>query len=183
VARVVIVDDNLLCRTLLRRILSDGGHEVVGEAQDGTRAPVCVHELRPDLVTLDLVMPGRGGLATLEHLLMVDPSLAVVVCSASLDQRRVLAALRLGAKGFVVKPVDHETVLDAVRNALAEPDSRENEGESDEMFATLQTRAAERLMSSPIGPPLPVLRVRPLSSSAARSRDAPDPAIAITSAR
>jgi two-component system chemotaxis response regulator CheY len=127
VARVVIVDDNLLCRTLLRRILCDGGHDVVGEAEDGTQAPACVHELRADLVTLDLVMPGRGGLATLEHLLMVDPSLAVVVCSASLDQRRVLAALRLGAKGFVVKPFDHDTVLDAVRNALTETGSGEGE--------------------------------------------------------
>jgi two-component system chemotaxis response regulator CheY len=135
VARVVIVDDNLLCRTLLRSILSNGGHDVVGEARDGTQAPVCVHELRPELVTLDLVMPGRGGLATLEHLLMVDPSLAVVVCSASLDQRRVLAALRLGAKGFVVKPFDHLTVLDAVRSALAETDSNAHEIERGEVLA------------------------------------------------
>ena len=119
-ARVVIVDDNLLSRTLLRRIFSDGGHEVVGEAADGVRAPASVDEVRPELVTLDLVMPGRGGLATLEHLLMVDPSLAVVVRSASLDQQRVLAALRLGAKGFIVKPFNHETVLDTVRDALAQ---------------------------------------------------------------
>ena len=119
-ARVVIVDDNLLSRTLLRRILNDGEHEVVGEAADGVRAPACVDEVRPELVTLDLVMPGRGGLATLEHLLMVDPSLAVVVCSASLDRQRVLAALRLGAKGFIVKPFNHETVLDTVRDALAQ---------------------------------------------------------------
>jgi len=122
----LIVDDNLLCRTLLRRILSDGGHEVVGEASDGAEAPAWVHELRPELVTLDLVMPGRGGLATLEHLLMIDPSLAVVVCSASLDQRRVIASLRLGARGFIVKPFSHVTVLDTVRDALAQAYSREN---------------------------------------------------------
>jgi len=95
-ARVLIVDDNLLCRALLRQILSDGGHEVVGEAQDGVQAPACVHELRPELVTLDLVMAGRDGLATLKHLPMVDPFLTVVVCSASLDQRNVIDALRLG---------------------------------------------------------------------------------------
>jgi two-component system, chemotaxis family, chemotaxis protein CheY len=128
VARILIVDDNLLCRTLLRRILTDGGHEVVGEAPDGVHAPACVHELRPELVTLDLVMPGRSGLATLEHLLMVDPSLAVVVCSASLDQRRVIAALRLGAKGFVVKPFSQQTVLDTVHDALAYSNGGENRG-------------------------------------------------------
>ena len=89
----------------MRRILSDAGHEVVGDAQDGLDAPARVHELRPELVTLDLVMPGRSGLTTLRHLLMVDSSLTVVVCSASLNQHNVIEALRLGAKGLIVKPL------------------------------------------------------------------------------
>ncbi len=135
-ARVVIVDDNLLCRTLLRRILSDAGHEVVGEAQDGLEAPARVHELRPELVTLDLVMPGRSGLTTLEHLLMVDSSLTVVVCSASLNEHNVIAALRLGAKGFIVKPFNPEAVLDAVHDALTDTDGHgENSGSRDDAFA------------------------------------------------
>ncbi len=112
------------CRTLLRRILSDAGHEVVGEAQDGLEAPARVHELRPELVTLDLVMPRRGGLTTLGHLLMVDSSLTVVVCSASLNQHNVIAALRLGARGFIVKPFNPEAVLDAVHDALTDTDDR-----------------------------------------------------------
>jgi two-component system, chemotaxis family, chemotaxis protein CheY len=135
VARILIVDDNLLCRVMLRQILSDGGHEVIGEAGDGVQAPACVHELGPELVTLDLVMPGRGGLATLEHLLMIDPSLAVVVCSASLDQRHVIAALRLGASGFIVKPFNNETVLDAVHDALAHSDRRERSDSITDAFA------------------------------------------------
>ena len=118
VARVVIVDDSLLIRTQLRTIFSDGQFEVIGEAEDGLEAPGRVRKLRPDLVTLDLVMPGRDGLTTLEHLLMVDPGLAVIVCSASLDERRVIAALRLGAKGFITKPFDRDTVLDTAREAL-----------------------------------------------------------------
>jgi two-component system, chemotaxis family, chemotaxis protein CheY len=128
VARIVIVDDNLLSRTLLRRILTEGGHEVLGEAKDGMEAPARVHELRPELVTLDLVMPGRGGLMTLQHLLLVDPSLAVVVCSASLTEHNVIAALRLGARGFIAKPFSPEAVLDAVHAALTEPDDFENRG-------------------------------------------------------
>jgi two-component system, chemotaxis family, chemotaxis protein CheY len=78
-AQAVIVDDNLLSRTRLPRILSDGGHEVVGEAPGEVSAPACVGELHPELVTLDLMMSGRGGLATLEHPLMIDPALTVVV--------------------------------------------------------------------------------------------------------
>ena len=119
-ARIIIVDDNLLIRTQLREILTDAGHQVVGEAENGAAAPALIRELCPDVVTLDLVMPARDGLATLEHLLMVQPSLAVVVCSASLDQHRVISALRLGAKGFLVKPFDRNSVLKSIRDALAD---------------------------------------------------------------
>ncbi len=117
-ARILIIDDNLLCRTLLREIIGGGGHEVVGEAADGLLAPQLVRALRPDLVTLDLVMPGRNGLTVLPHLIKIDPSLAVVVCSASLDAVRVIAAIRTGAKGFIVKPFKPASVLDAVGSAL-----------------------------------------------------------------
>ncbi len=117
-ARILIVDDNLLIRSLLHDILSGGGHEVVGEAKDGMEASARVQDLRPDLVTLDLVMPGRGGLPTLKHLMTLDHSLPVVVCSAFLNENHVLHALRLGAKGFIVKPFDHESVLSAVSGAL-----------------------------------------------------------------
>jgi two-component system, chemotaxis family, chemotaxis protein CheY len=123
-ARVVIVDDSLMIRTLLREILASGGHQIVGEAPDGLQAEACVRRLRPDLVTLDLVMPVRGGLDSIPYLLEVDRSLAVVVCSASLDQRRVLAALRHGAIGFIVKPFDAQSVLANVDAALALATSR-----------------------------------------------------------
>ena len=119
-ARIVIVDDSLLIRRMLADILTSGGHQVVGEAADGLEAPVCVHEHHPDLVTLDLIMPGRAGMMTLKHLKMVDPSLTVVVCSASLDERKVTQALSLGAGGFIVKPFTRELVLDSIRDALAD---------------------------------------------------------------
>ncbi len=118
VARTLIVDDSLLCRSLLGEILRDAGHEVVGEAADGLQAPQRVRELQPELVTLDLVMPGRDGLLTLRHLLMIDPALVVIVCSAALDAQRVLGAVRLGAKGFIAKPFTRSSAREVVEHAL-----------------------------------------------------------------
>lgn len=120
-AQILIVDDNLMIRTLLREILEGGGHEVVGEADNGLEAPALARDLNPDLTTLDLVMPGRDGLTTLQHLQMIDPAMSVIVCSASLDQAKVVAALKLGAKAFIVKPFNREKVLDTVGDALRQP--------------------------------------------------------------
>jgi two-component system, chemotaxis family, chemotaxis protein CheY len=117
-ARIVIVDDNLMIRTQLDQIFSSAGHDVIGLAADGLDAPLLVRDLHPDLVTLDLVMPGRDGLTTLEHLLIIDPGLAVIVCSASLQQQTVIRALKLGATDFIRKPFDRETVLDVAGRAL-----------------------------------------------------------------
>ena len=75
--------------------------------------------MRPDLVTLDMVMPGRDGIATLRHLHLRQPGLRVVVCSASATERRVLEALRLGASDFVTKPFDPAKLLAAIDAALA----------------------------------------------------------------
>ncbi len=119
-ARVLIIDDNVLIRTLLREILTDGGHDVVGQASDGVKATAALHTFRPDVVTLDLVMPGRTGAMTLHHVLMLAPSLAVIVCSAALTPATRQDAKRLGARGFIEKPFDRHCVLDAVQQALAE---------------------------------------------------------------
>jgi two-component system, chemotaxis family, chemotaxis protein CheY len=118
-ARIVIIDDSLMIRTQLDEIFSSAGHEVIGLGPDGLDAPRLVRELRPDLVTLDLVMPGRDGFATLAHLLLINPGIAVIVCSASLTQRRAIRALRLGAADFIRKPFDRETVLDVAGRALS----------------------------------------------------------------
>ena len=93
---------------------------MIAEARDGEEAIKRALELRPDLVTLDLVMPRRDGLATLAEMRHLDPRARVIICSAWLTQPRVTTALRLGAKGFVSKPFDRATLLAAVDAALSE---------------------------------------------------------------
>jgi two-component system chemotaxis response regulator CheY len=125
-ARIFIIGDNLLIRTLLREILSNAGHQVIGEAPNGSEAMSRVVDLRPKLVILDVVLLRRGGLATLEHLLNLNPALVLVVCSALLEPRNVISALHLGAKGFILKPFDGQAVLHSVHDALSHADGDES---------------------------------------------------------
>lgn len=117
-ARMLVVDDAAFMRKVLTDALTAGGHEVIGEAADGNQALARYQELRPDLTTLDITMPEKDGLATLRDLTALDPNARVIMCSALGQESKVIDALRLGARGFVVKPFDIERLLGAVDKAL-----------------------------------------------------------------
>jgi two-component system, chemotaxis family, chemotaxis protein CheY len=117
-ARVLVVDDAAFMRKLLSDALVSGGHEVVGEAGNGAEAVVRYQELRPELTTLDITMPEKDGLAALAEIMAIDPAAKVVMCSALGQENKVLEAVKLGAKDFVVKPFQPARVLEAVSKAL-----------------------------------------------------------------
>jgi two-component system, chemotaxis family, chemotaxis protein CheY len=117
-ARVLVVDDAAFMRKVLSDTLSKGGHEIVGEASNGTEAIDRFRELRPELTTLDITMPGKDGLTALREILSFDPSARIVMCSALGQESKVLEAIRAGATDFVVKPFQPERVLDAVAKAV-----------------------------------------------------------------
>jgi len=119
-ARVLVVDDAAFMRKVLSDALAAGGHEVAGEAGDGEAALAAYRELRPDLVTLDITMPGKDGLATLRELVELDPAALVVICSALGQETKVLEAIKAGAKDFVVKPFERDRLLSAVEKALGQ---------------------------------------------------------------
>jgi two-component system, chemotaxis family, chemotaxis protein CheY len=120
-ARVLVVDDAAFMRKVLTDALLAGGHEVVGEAGDGDAAIAAYRDVQPDLVTLDITMPGKDGLAALRELVELDPAARVVICSALGQESKVLDAIKAGAKDFVVKPFERERLLGAVEKALAAP--------------------------------------------------------------
>lgn len=116
--RVLVVDDAAFMRRQLREILEGAGYDVVGEAEDGRRALELYGTERPDLVTLDLVMPNVTGLEALRGLRDLDPTARVVICSSLSDQGSILEAIGLGARDYVLKPIVPDKLLTAVAKAL-----------------------------------------------------------------
>ncbi len=113
--RVLIVDDALFMRNMLREIFSRGGFEVVGEAADGDEAVEGYRQLRPDLVTLDIVMPRVSGLQALKQIVAEDPEACIVMCSALGQEALILEAVEGGARDFIIKPFREQQVLAVAR--------------------------------------------------------------------
>jgi two-component system chemotaxis response regulator CheY len=117
-ARVLIADDAAFMRMMIKNILTQNGHEVVGEAANGAEAVARYAELKPDVTTMDITMPEKDGIAALKEILAADPSAKVVMCSALGQEAKVIESIRSGAKDFVVKPFQQDRVLSAVTKAL-----------------------------------------------------------------
>jgi two-component system, NarL family, nitrate/nitrite response regulator NarL len=120
--RILIVDDHPLTREALSSLLRVHGFEVAGEAADGKTAVMEAARLLPDLVLLDLSMPGMDGLAALPQLRAAAPDCEVVVLTASGTEENLLAAIRGGAAGYLLKSEPPERIarfLEGVANGEA----------------------------------------------------------------
>ncbi|MBM7540582.1 response regulator [Amphibacillus cookii] len=115
---VLIVDDAAFMRMMIKDILTKNGFNVVGEAQDGQQAVEKFAELKPDLVTLDITMPEKDGIAALKEMKEIEPNATIIMCSAMGQQAMVIDAIQAGAKDFVVKPFQAERVIEAINKAL-----------------------------------------------------------------
>jgi two-component system chemotaxis response regulator CheY len=115
---VLIVDDAIFMRTMIADILKGAGFEVVGEASSGTEAVEKYKELKPDLVTMDIVMPDMGGIDAVREIIKIDPKARILMCSAMGQQGLVVEAIQAGARDFVVKPFQPSRVLEAVQRLL-----------------------------------------------------------------
>ena len=116
---VLVCDDAIFMRTMLKDILQQSGFQVVGEAQTGAEAVTRFRELKPDLVTMDIVMPDMGGIDAVREITRNDTGARILMCSAMGQQALVVEAIQAGAKDFVVKPFQPSRVLEAVERVLA----------------------------------------------------------------
>ncbi|HEY2848273.1 MAG TPA: response regulator [Gemmatimonadaceae bacterium] len=115
---VLICDDAIFMRTMVSDILQQAGFEVVGEAESGLQAVEKFRQLKPDLVTMDIVMPDMGGIEAVREICKTDPDARILMCSAMGQQALVVEAIQAGAKDFVVKPFQPSRVLEAVQRVL-----------------------------------------------------------------
>jgi two-component system chemotaxis response regulator CheY len=116
----LIVDDARFMRMMLRDLLSKNGLEVVGQAADGDEAVEEYARTRPDVVTLDIMMPRSDGLRALECILAADPHARVVVVSAIEHNDTVERALAMGAADYVLKPFSPHRIVEVLRRAAGD---------------------------------------------------------------
>lgn len=118
--RVLVVDDHPLFRSGLRGLLETVADvEVVGEAADGDTAVSRAVELRPHVVLMDLNLPGTPGLEATRRIVAAAPEVAVLVLTMLADEASVVAALRVGALGYVLKEAGQDEVVAAIRTVAA----------------------------------------------------------------
>ena len=116
---VLVCDDAIFMRTMVSDILERAGFEVLGQAESGLQAVEKYKQLKPDFVTMDIVMPEMGGIDAVREIRKHDPNAKILMCSAMGQQALVVEAMQAGARGFVVKPFQPARVLEAVQQLLA----------------------------------------------------------------
>jgi DNA-binding NarL/FixJ family response regulator len=120
--RVVLADDHALVRDGIASLLVAWGHEVVGQATDGESAVDLVQRLAPDLVLMDVRMPGIGGIEATRRIKASSPAVAIVMLTASEDEDDLFGAIQVGAQGYLAKNLESDELrrmLDAVRRGEA----------------------------------------------------------------
>lgn len=112
--RFLVVDDTRFMRMMLTDILRKLQHEVAGEADNGERAVALYRELKPDVVFMDISMPGMNGVRALEMIRREDPEAVVIICSANSQQEQIETAMKRGASGYVVKPFKPKQIREVI---------------------------------------------------------------------
>lgn len=117
-AKVLVVDDSLFMRKIVKDIVKDAGHTVIGEACDGNEAVEKYMQLKPDLVIMDITMPNANGLEGLKGIKIIDPNAKIIMCSAMGQELMMREVFSEGALDFIVKPFEKDKVIDTIKSAL-----------------------------------------------------------------
>lgn len=125
-AKILIVDDSLVMRKNLKTILTKAGHEIAGEANNGSAGVQLYKELQPDVVTMDISMPTLSGIEAVEQIIEEYPEAKIIMVSAVNQKHMVFQAIEKGAKHYVVKPIN-EVKLISIIDQVMEEDMEEKE--------------------------------------------------------
>jgi two-component system chemotaxis response regulator CheY len=112
--RILVVDDDLVVRVIVRDMLDEGGHTVVGEASTGEEAIAKYEELHPELVLMDIVLPNKNGLDAAAEILAHDHNARIIVTSVLDNIQLIKATFAIGAADFIRKPFSAAKLLEAI---------------------------------------------------------------------
>ena len=142
--KIALIDDHTLFRSGIKALLSrQNDFEVIGEAADGLSGVKLVAQTRPDIVLLDLDMPVMNGREALAHILSAHPEQTVVMLTVSEDSDDLTECMRLGARGFLLKNINADFLLDSIRKAV----------DGDNVFSPEMTARLVQSLISPAAPP------------------------------
>ncbi|SJZ51478.1 response regulator [Selenihalanaerobacter shriftii] len=112
--KALVADDAIFMRLMFKDMLKEVGFEVVGRAKNGIEVVELYKKFKPNLVILDIVMPGVDGLTALKRILKIDPEANILVCSAMDSESIIIEAIKNGAKDFLIKPVHPDKFKKAI---------------------------------------------------------------------
>ena len=119
-AKMLIVDDASFMRNSLKYIVENGGHTVIGMAKDGQEALKIYRKSRPDVVTLDVLMPRMDGFSALKAIIKEDPKAKVIMVTAIGNEDKQEEARKLGAAGYIRKPFKQTDIVDEIKRVLGQ---------------------------------------------------------------
>jgi two-component system chemotaxis response regulator CheY len=117
--KVMLVDDTKFMRMMLANILTPKGYEIVAEAEDGLQAIEKYNQLKPDLVTMDIVMPHMEGIEAARNIVASDRNAKIIMVTAVGQESKVKEAIEAGARGYIVKPFQAPQVIEEVEKVLS----------------------------------------------------------------
>lgn len=118
--KILVVDDSSFMRNSLKTMLEKLGYSVVGTAENGVEAVAKFRDLKPDVVTLDIIMPQMGGVQGLKLLKSVNPNAVVVMVSSMADRDSITECLKAGATHYLLKPFDEAKVAAVMKRIAAD---------------------------------------------------------------
>lgn len=118
--KILIVDDSLIMRKNLERNLKILGHTIIGDAEDGQQSIDLYQSLNPDLVTMDITMPGMDGITAVKKIKAIDSETNIIMVTSHGQESMVMEALKSGAKGYMLKPVTPDKLREAIGRIFPE---------------------------------------------------------------
>jgi Response regulator containing CheY-like receiver, AAA-type ATPase, and DNA-binding domains len=135
--KIMIVDDSVIIRQRLKELFKNKGFEVVAEVESGEKAIIKFRDCKPDIITMDITLPGISGIEAVKKLIEIDSNVKIIMITAMGERTTVLQAIKLGAVNFIVKPFQEGKVMSVIREVLGtNPDEQEQcikEIEDDEL--------------------------------------------------